>query len=166
MIILLSYTYLHFSTAKLSEVRIHVLGLLNRHSMVFGNYRWAEFDDDFLQKHVQTVDVVDLEDLVTRVCNFGLLCECFPSSFRSNKQSIKALRFIFSLPFSHPLSLLIWRAAMSLFTSSLWMRMDPARSVWRRTRSFQQPVTGCCQQVTLNTTFYLFIVEDWQPGKT
>ncbi|XP_056300033.1 pachytene checkpoint protein 2 homolog [Pseudoliparis swirei] len=54
------------STAKLSEVRIHVLGLLNRHSMVFGNYRWAEFDDDFLQKHVQTVDVVDLEDLVTR----------------------------------------------------------------------------------------------------
>lgn len=47
------------------------------------------------------------------------------------------------------LSLWIWRAALSPFTSSLWMRMDPAHSVWRRMRSFQQPITGCCQQVTL-----------------
>uniref|UniRef100_A0A8C2Z621 Pachytene checkpoint protein 2 homolog n=1 Tax=Cyclopterus lumpus TaxID=8103 RepID=A0A8C2Z621_CYCLU len=63
MLSLFSHTCLHFSTAKLSEVRIHVLGLLNRHSMVFGNYRWAEFDDDFLQKHVESVAIVDLEDL-------------------------------------------------------------------------------------------------------
>uniref|UniRef100_A0A8C9XQM0 Pachytene checkpoint protein 2 homolog n=1 Tax=Sander lucioperca TaxID=283035 RepID=A0A8C9XQM0_SANLU len=54
------------STAKLSEVRIHILALLNRHSMVFGNYRWTEFDEDFLQKHVESVAIVDLEELVTQ----------------------------------------------------------------------------------------------------
>ncbi|XP_068426162.1 pachytene checkpoint protein 2 homolog [Clinocottus analis] len=54
------------STAKLSEVKMHVLGLLNRHSMVFGNYRWAEFDEDFLQKHVESVAIVDVEELVTK----------------------------------------------------------------------------------------------------
>ncbi|XP_059195740.1 pachytene checkpoint protein 2 homolog [Centropristis striata] len=54
------------STAKLSEVRLYVLALLNRHSMVFGNYRWTEFDEDFLQKHVESVAIVDLEELVTQ----------------------------------------------------------------------------------------------------
>ncbi|XP_034083980.1 pachytene checkpoint protein 2 homolog [Gymnodraco acuticeps] len=54
------------STAKRSEVRIHVLALLNRHSMVFGNYRWTEFDEDYLQKHVESVAIVDVEELVTQ----------------------------------------------------------------------------------------------------
>ncbi|KAK5862390.1 hypothetical protein PBY51_017792 [Eleginops maclovinus] len=54
------------STAKLSEVRIHILALLNRHSMVFGNYRWTEFDEDYLQKHVESVAIVDVEEMVTQ----------------------------------------------------------------------------------------------------
>lgn len=52
------------STAKLSDVRMHVQALLNRHSMVFGNYRWTEFDEEFLRKHVESVAVVDLEEMV------------------------------------------------------------------------------------------------------
>uniref|UniRef100_A0A8D3BDT9 Pachytene checkpoint protein 2 homolog n=1 Tax=Scophthalmus maximus TaxID=52904 RepID=A0A8D3BDT9_SCOMX len=51
------------STAKLSEVRTHVLALLNRHSMIYGNYRWTEFDEDFLRKHVESVSISDLEDM-------------------------------------------------------------------------------------------------------
>ncbi|KAI3360466.1 hypothetical protein L3Q82_002362 [Scortum barcoo] len=51
------------STAKRSDVRMHVLALLNRHSMVFGNYRWTEFDEDFLQKHVESVALVDVEEM-------------------------------------------------------------------------------------------------------
>lgn len=54
---------------------MHVQTLLNRHSMVFGNYRWAEFDEDFLRKHVASVAIVDLEDMVTQVCYFSLLWE-------------------------------------------------------------------------------------------
>ncbi|KAM7383573.1 hypothetical protein PAMP_003213 [Pampus punctatissimus] len=54
------------STAKLSEVRMHVLSLLNRHSMLFGNYRWTEFDEDFLRKHVESVAIVDTEEMVTQ----------------------------------------------------------------------------------------------------
>ncbi|KAF0045339.1 hypothetical protein F2P81_001868 [Scophthalmus maximus] len=54
------------STAKLSEVRTHVLALLNRHSMIYGNYRWTEFDEDFLRKHVESVSISDLEDMVTQ----------------------------------------------------------------------------------------------------
>uniref|UniRef100_A0A672Z608 Pachytene checkpoint protein 2 homolog n=2 Tax=Sphaeramia orbicularis TaxID=375764 RepID=A0A672Z608_9TELE len=54
------------STAKVSEVRTHVLALLNRHSMVFGNYRWTEFDEDFLQKNVESVAIVDLEEMITQ----------------------------------------------------------------------------------------------------
>lgn len=50
-----------FSTAKLSEVKMHVQALLNRHSMTFGNYRWTEFDDNFLHKHVDSV-VIDLQE--------------------------------------------------------------------------------------------------------
>ncbi|XP_067365939.1 pachytene checkpoint protein 2 homolog isoform X2 [Channa argus] len=51
------------STAKQSEVRMHVLALLNRHSVIFGNYRWTEFDEDFLQKHVHSVAIVDIEKM-------------------------------------------------------------------------------------------------------
>ncbi|XP_043973595.1 pachytene checkpoint protein 2 homolog isoform X2 [Gambusia affinis] len=49
------------STAKPSEVKMHVQALLNRHSMTFGNYRWTEFDDKFLHKHVDSV-VIDLQE--------------------------------------------------------------------------------------------------------
>ncbi|KAL0985470.1 hypothetical protein UPYG_G00157300 [Umbra pygmaea] len=49
------------STAKRSEVKTHVLTLLNRHCMVLGVYRWTEFDEDFLTKHVQSVAIVDAE---------------------------------------------------------------------------------------------------------
>uniref|UniRef100_A0A674CM05 Pachytene checkpoint protein 2 homolog n=1 Tax=Salmo trutta TaxID=8032 RepID=A0A674CM05_SALTR len=48
-------------TAKRSDVKMHVLTLLNRHRMVFGAYRWTEFDEDFLIKHVQSVAIVDAE---------------------------------------------------------------------------------------------------------
>uniref|UniRef100_A0A8C6SW68 Pachytene checkpoint protein 2 homolog n=1 Tax=Neogobius melanostomus TaxID=47308 RepID=A0A8C6SW68_9GOBI len=54
------------STAKLSEVKTHVLALLHRHSMVFGNYRWTEFDEEFLCRNVQSVALVDLEDIITQ----------------------------------------------------------------------------------------------------
>uniref|UniRef100_A0AAQ4PJP6 Pachytene checkpoint protein 2 homolog n=1 Tax=Gasterosteus aculeatus aculeatus TaxID=481459 RepID=A0AAQ4PJP6_GASAC len=54
------------STAKKSEVRIQVLGLLNRHGMLFGNYKWTEFDKEFLQKNVESVAIVDQDDLITQ----------------------------------------------------------------------------------------------------
>lgn len=47
---------------------MHVQALLNRHSMVFGNYRWTEFDDEFLYKHVESVAIVDFEEIITQVC--------------------------------------------------------------------------------------------------
>lgn len=53
-----------------------MLGLLNRHGMLFGNYKWTEFDKEFLQKNVESVAIVDQDDLITQVCYFGLLCEC------------------------------------------------------------------------------------------
>lgn len=53
-----------FSTAAQSDVRTHVLALLNRHSMVFGNYTWTEFDEEFLQKNVESVVLVDLGETV------------------------------------------------------------------------------------------------------
>lgn len=62
---------LYYSTAKVSEVSLHVHALLNRHSVVFGNYRWTEFDEDFLRKHVESVAIVDIETLVKQVCCFG-----------------------------------------------------------------------------------------------
>lgn len=54
------------STAKLSEVKTHILSLLHRHSMVFGNYKWTEFDEEFLCRNVQSVAIVDLEDMITQ----------------------------------------------------------------------------------------------------
>nr|XP_020468490.1 pachytene checkpoint protein 2 homolog [Monopterus albus] len=50
------------STAKLSDVRMHVLALLNCHRLIFGNYKWTEFDEDVLKKHVESVAVVDAEN--------------------------------------------------------------------------------------------------------
>nr|XP_057941195.1 pachytene checkpoint protein 2 homolog [Doryrhamphus excisus]XP_057941196.1 pachytene checkpoint protein 2 homolog [Doryrhamphus excisus]XP_057941197.1 pachytene checkpoint protein 2 homolog [Doryrhamphus excisus] len=54
------------SGVKLSEVRLHVQALLNRHSMLFGNYKWTEFDEDFLRTHVKSVAIVDLEEMATQ----------------------------------------------------------------------------------------------------
>uniref|UniRef100_A0A665UGQ4 Pachytene checkpoint protein 2 homolog n=1 Tax=Echeneis naucrates TaxID=173247 RepID=A0A665UGQ4_ECHNA len=55
------YSFQCFSTAKLTEIRMHLLALLNRHSMVFGNYRWTEFDEEFLRKHVEHNAPLDLK---------------------------------------------------------------------------------------------------------
>lgn len=62
------------STAKRSDVRMHVLTLLNRHSMVFGNYKWMEFDEDFLTKHVASVTIVDgeKEPMDLKSCNLSI----------------------------------------------------------------------------------------------
>lgn len=62
------------STAKLCDVRTHVLALLNRHSMVFGNFRWTEFDEEFLQKHVESVVLADLErmPLDLKMCSLSI----------------------------------------------------------------------------------------------
>nr|XP_023680059.1 pachytene checkpoint protein 2 homolog isoform X2 [Paramormyrops kingsleyae] len=49
------------STAKREDVKLHVLALLNRHRIVFGNYSWTEFDEEFLAKHVESVSIVDAE---------------------------------------------------------------------------------------------------------
>ncbi|OXB62971.1 hypothetical protein ASZ78_000881 [Callipepla squamata] len=38
-----------------------VLKLLNRHNIVFGDYKWTEFDDVFLNSNVQSVSIVDTE---------------------------------------------------------------------------------------------------------
>nr|XP_046255663.1 pachytene checkpoint protein 2 homolog [Scatophagus argus] len=65
------------STAKLSDVRTHVLALLNRHSMVFGNYRWTEFDEEFLQKHVESVVLVDLGEMPLDLGNCSLSIHIF-----------------------------------------------------------------------------------------
>ncbi|KAM9783250.1 pachytene checkpoint protein 2 homolog [Neosynchiropus ocellatus] len=49
------------STAKWSEVKLHVMALLNRHSTVFGNYKWTSFVEEFLSNHVESVAIVDVE---------------------------------------------------------------------------------------------------------
>jgi hypothetical protein len=45
-------------------VRTHVLALLGRHCTVFGNQKWRDFDEEFLKKNVESVAVVDEEDMV------------------------------------------------------------------------------------------------------
>lgn len=40
---------------------MNVLKLLNRHNIVFGDYKWTEFDDAFLSNNVQSVSIVDTE---------------------------------------------------------------------------------------------------------
>ncbi|XP_028282085.1 pachytene checkpoint protein 2 homolog isoform X2 [Parambassis ranga] len=54
------------STANRSEVERHVQNLLNRHSMVFGNYRWTEFDEDFLRDHVESVAIDNPDETPTQ----------------------------------------------------------------------------------------------------
>ncbi|KAG5856732.1 pachytene checkpoint protein 2 homolog [Anguilla rostrata] len=49
------------STARRDDIKVHVLALLNRHRVVFGDYKWVEFDEDFLIKHVESVAIVDAE---------------------------------------------------------------------------------------------------------
>ncbi|XP_056618756.1 pachytene checkpoint protein 2 homolog isoform X1 [Triplophysa dalaica] len=48
------------STVKRSDVRAHVLSLLDRHSSVLGSYKWTEFDNEFLTRNVQSVTVTDI----------------------------------------------------------------------------------------------------------
>lgn len=38
--------------------------------MIFGNYRWTEFDEDFLQKNVESVAIADIEEMITQVGYF------------------------------------------------------------------------------------------------
>lgn len=47
--------------AKKEDIRTSVLKLLNRHNIVFGDYKWTEFDDAFLNNNVQSVSIVDTE---------------------------------------------------------------------------------------------------------
>ncbi|XP_060637463.2 pachytene checkpoint protein 2 homolog [Anolis sagrei] len=49
------------STAKKEDIRLSVLKLLNRHNIVFGDYKWTEFDDHFLTNNVQSIAIVDTE---------------------------------------------------------------------------------------------------------
>ncbi|KFP33020.1 Pachytene checkpoint protein 2 [Colius striatus] len=49
------------SAAKKEDVRVNVLKLLSRHNIVFGDYKWTEFDDGFLNSNVQSVSIVDTE---------------------------------------------------------------------------------------------------------
>lgn len=59
-----------FSTAALSDIKTHVLALLKRHSLVFGTYRWTEFDEEFLQTHVDSVVLADLGLIVNHLLSF------------------------------------------------------------------------------------------------
>ncbi|XP_062840063.1 pachytene checkpoint protein 2 homolog isoform X3 [Anolis carolinensis] len=49
------------STAKKEDVKSSVLKLLNRHNVIFGDYKWTEFDDHFLTNNVQSIAIVDTE---------------------------------------------------------------------------------------------------------
>nr|XP_020670633.1 pachytene checkpoint protein 2 homolog isoform X2 [Pogona vitticeps] len=49
------------SIAMKEDIKLSVLKLLNRHNVVFGDYKWTEFDDCFLTNNVQSVAIVDTE---------------------------------------------------------------------------------------------------------
>ncbi|XP_077159074.1 pachytene checkpoint protein 2 homolog [Paroedura picta] len=49
------------STAKREDIEESILRLLNRHNIVFGDYKWTEFDDVFLTNNVRSVAIVDTE---------------------------------------------------------------------------------------------------------
>ncbi|XP_061444462.1 pachytene checkpoint protein 2 homolog isoform X2 [Rhineura floridana] len=49
------------STAKKEDIKLSVLKLLDRHTVVFGDYKWTEFDDHFLTNNVQSIAVVDTD---------------------------------------------------------------------------------------------------------
>lgn len=59
-----------------------VLKLLNRHNIVFGDYKWTEFDDAFLSNNVQSVSIVDtelkLKDRQVFPVKNVQLCSCAP----------------------------------------------------------------------------------------
>lgn len=59
-----------------------VLKLLNRHNIVFGDYKWTEFDDPFLNNNVQSVAIVDtdlkLKDRQVFLIKNVHLCLCAP----------------------------------------------------------------------------------------
>lgn len=56
------YVCIYFSsTAKKEDIKLSVQKLLNRHSIVFGDYTWTEFDEPFLTRNVQSVSIVDTE---------------------------------------------------------------------------------------------------------
>lgn len=110
-----------FSTAKLSEVKMHVLALLNRHSMVFGNYRWTEFDEDFLRKHVESVAIVDLEEMITQVCYFWFLLSTFLGMYNFFHKEVIMCHILFiyflSLYFpTQPLDLKSCSVSIHIFT--------------------------------------------------
>ncbi|XP_069769429.1 pachytene checkpoint protein 2 homolog isoform X1 [Narcine bancroftii] len=49
------------STVKQEDVRLSVLQLLSRHRVVFGDYVWMQFDDEFLTRNVNSVCIVDTD---------------------------------------------------------------------------------------------------------
>ncbi|KAI5611992.1 pachytene checkpoint protein 2-like isoform X1 [Silurus asotus] len=62
------------STARRTEVRTHVMALLERHSLVMGSFKWTEFDDDFLTQNVQSVAIVDVEEQAPLDLKMSQLC--------------------------------------------------------------------------------------------
>lgn len=60
MKLVIFFSYLT-STAKKEDIKLSVLKLLNRHNVIFGDYKWIEFDDCFLTNNVQSIAVVDTE---------------------------------------------------------------------------------------------------------
>ncbi|XP_012677091.2 pachytene checkpoint protein 2 homolog [Clupea harengus] len=68
------------STAKRADIRQHALGLLNRHRMVFGNYKWTEFDEDILSRNVESVAIVDAKREPIDLKNYNLSMHLFSLS--------------------------------------------------------------------------------------
>ncbi|XP_026870118.1 pachytene checkpoint protein 2 homolog isoform X2 [Electrophorus electricus] len=62
------------STVRRTEVRTHVLALLDRHSLIIGPYKWTEFDDDFLTNNVASVAVVDIDGMAPLDLKANKLC--------------------------------------------------------------------------------------------
>ncbi|XP_063778749.1 pachytene checkpoint protein 2 homolog [Pseudophryne corroboree] len=79
------------STAKTEDVRVRVIQLLNRHSVVFGDYTWTEFDDLFLVKNVNSVAIVDTELKVKDRQPIDLSkCNVFVHIFQLNEEGPSA----------------------------------------------------------------------------
>ncbi|XP_028986042.1 pachytene checkpoint protein 2 homolog [Betta splendens] len=78
------------STAHLSDVRMHVLALLSRHSVVFGNYSWTEFDEEFLTKHIVSVAIVDVNQTVKQPLDLNS-CSVFVHIFTLNEDGPSTL---------------------------------------------------------------------------
>uniref|UniRef100_A0A4W3KJY3 Pachytene checkpoint protein 2 homolog n=1 Tax=Callorhinchus milii TaxID=7868 RepID=A0A4W3KJY3_CALMI len=49
------------SIVKEEDVRGRVIQLLSRHRVVFGDYIWKEFDDEFLARNVDSVSIIDTD---------------------------------------------------------------------------------------------------------